>query len=120
MYILDESRQNCPIGTEGDIWIAGFGTFDGYIGMTREESHLYPDIAEENAWMYFSGDRGIRCENGEVLYCGRQDNQIKISGQRIEIEEIERCWKDMTTSQTVGFASSIMGQQPRSLCLHNS
>ena len=90
MYILDESRQNCPIGTEGDIWIAGFGTFDGYIGMTREESHLYPDIAEENAWMYFSGDRGIRCENGEVLYCGSQDNQIKISGQRIEIEEIEQ------------------------------
>lgn len=90
MYILDDDLQSCPVGTEGDIWIAGFGTFSGYIGMSGEESNLRPDIADESTFMYLSGDRGIRHENGEVLYSGRRDNQIKISGQRIEIEEIEQ------------------------------
>ncbi|MBR1592456.1 MAG: non-ribosomal peptide synthetase [Ruminococcus sp.] len=90
VYVLDDGLKSCPAGAEGDIWIAGMGTFDGYIGMNAEESNLYPDIADEGLYMYLSGDRGIRLENGEILYSGRRDNQIKISGQRIETEEIEQ------------------------------
>ena len=90
MYILDDDLAPCPVGTEGDIWIAGLGTFDGYIGMSPEASGLSADIMDSASFMYMSGDRGKRLDNGEVLYCGRKDNQIKISGQRIEIEEIEQ------------------------------
>lgn len=90
MYILDERLEPCAAGTEGDIWIAGFGTFGGYIGMSPESSGLRADIMDNGSLMYMSGDRGKRLDNGEVLYCGRKDNQIKISGQRIEIEEIEQ------------------------------
>lgn len=90
MYILDDDLAPCPVGTEGDIWIAGLGTFGGYIGMSPEASGLSADIMDSASFMYMSGDRGKRLDNGEVLYCGRKDNQIKISGQRIEIEEIEQ------------------------------
>lgn len=39
--------------------------------------------------MYRSGDLAYLQEDGNIQYCGRCDNQVKIHGQRMELEEIE-------------------------------
>jgi thioesterase domain-containing protein/aryl carrier-like protein len=38
--------------------------------------------------MYRTGDRGRRRPGGEIEFCGRSDRQVKIRGQRVELDEI--------------------------------
>lgn len=89
IYLLNEQLEFCKIGETGNIWIGGFGTFDGYIGASREESNLKPDIIEAEEYMYKSGDLGRLRYDGQLIYAGRKDQQVKLNGQRVEVEEIE-------------------------------
>ncbi|MCM1508046.1 MAG: non-ribosomal peptide synthetase [Ruminococcus flavefaciens] len=120
MYILNDDKQPCAVGEEGNIWIAGFGTFGGYIGMSPEQSGLSEDIIESSELMYNSGDRGMRLENGEIIYLGRKDNQIKISGQRIEIEEIEQVLLRNDKIESAGLCITGNGEQTRSVMFYKS
>ncbi|OUM68366.1 hypothetical protein PIROE2DRAFT_3965, partial [Piromyces sp. E2] len=70
-----------PIGVEGEIYIGGAGVGQGYIN--RKE------LTEKN----FTGDIGKWNEEGEIIYIGRNDFQVKINGQRIELSEIENTIK---------------------------
>ena len=89
LYLLDETGYPCSVGETGYIWIAGFGTFSGYMGASAEEPHLVKDIIHPDEWMYQSGDMGRLRNDGSIVYIGRCNHQIKISGQRIEAEEME-------------------------------
>jgi acyl-coenzyme A synthetase/AMP-(fatty) acid ligase len=51
------------------------------------QNPLNPDYPET---VYLTGDLGQYNEQGELVFCGRADNQIKYMGHRIELEEIER------------------------------
>jgi len=90
IYILDKNLKICPIGTPGEIYISGDGVGLGYIGnpeLTKKSYIENPFIP--NTIMYKTGDLGIFKENGEIICLGRSDNQVKIRGLRIELEEIE-------------------------------
>ena len=90
MYILDKNLQIVPIGVAGELYIAGDGVGKGYLNMeetTRERYINNPFI--ENSIMYKTGDICKYDINGEIYYLGRTDNQVKIRGLRIELEEIE-------------------------------
>ena len=90
IYILDEIGNKCPDGESGEIYISGDGVALGYINnpdLTLKS--FIPDPFCNGATMYRTGDRG-RWYNGYVEFLGRLDNQVKIHGIRIELEEIER------------------------------
>ncbi|WP_442591969.1 amino acid adenylation domain-containing protein [Pedobacter sp. AW31-3R] len=90
LYILDEAMQLVPIGVEGDIYIGGANLATGYLGnetMTREK--FIPDLFKPGETIYKSGDIGKWLPDGDIEYMGRKDNQVKINGYRIELEEIE-------------------------------
>lgn len=90
VYIVDKSLYILPEEQTGEICIAGEGLAKGYIG--RDEltarSFIYlpqqPDIR-----VYRTGDIGRQLPSGNYEYLGRFDNQVKIRGKRVELEEIE-------------------------------
>ena len=90
MYILDKNLQVVPIGVAGELYIAGDGVGKGYLNMDETTKKRYinnPFI--ENSIMYKTGDICKYDVNGEIYCLGRTDNQVKIRGLRIELEEIE-------------------------------
>ena len=91
IYILDRQKKLCPINTPGEIYISGDGVGYGYVGKKELTSNSFiSDTFFAGNIMYKSGDIGYYSENGEITCLGRIDNQVKIRGLRIELEEIEK------------------------------
>ncbi|OUM65645.1 hypothetical protein PIROE2DRAFT_7312, partial [Piromyces sp. E2] len=101
IYILDKYMKPVPIGVEGEIFISGYGVGKGYLNreeLTKEKFIRCPFNNNGNVYneiMYKTGDNGKWTENGEIIYLGRIDFQIKIRGQRIELGEIESIIKEI-------------------------
>ncbi|MEU4329526.1 amino acid adenylation domain-containing protein [Nonomuraea dietziae] len=89
--ILDSDLRRVPVGTPGELCIAGIGVAHGYArrpGMTARQ--FVPDpYGQAGARMYRTGDLARWLPNGEVDYLGRMDGQVKIRGMRVEPGEIE-------------------------------
>lgn len=91
VYLLDEEGRRVADGNIGEICIGGDGVARGYRNLPElTERSFVPDPFSDmaGALMYRSGDRGCRLPNGEIEFCGRIDRQIKIRGQRVELDEI--------------------------------
>ncbi|CAF1545922.1 unnamed protein product, partial [Didymodactylos carnosus] len=89
-YLLDDYLQSVPINYEGKVYISGVGVFPGYLNndeLTRKCLLNIDKISSEKC--YFTGDIGKLNSSGELLFSGRIDAQIKLRGQRIEVEEIQ-------------------------------
>ncbi|WP_125152628.1 non-ribosomal peptide synthetase [Clostridium rectalis] len=89
IYILGPNNEICSIGVPGEICIGGKGVSKGYINLPEEnkKSFILNPIINEGI-IYKTGDLGYWDNNGNIIYLGREDNQIKIRGFRIELEEI--------------------------------
>lgn len=90
MWILDEKMQVVPQGTQGELYIGGLGLADGYmnqIELTNERFVFYEPA--EGSRLYRTGDRASMTDQSEFIIFGRMDNQIKLHGYRIELEDIE-------------------------------
>ncbi|NQX43692.1 amino acid adenylation domain-containing protein, partial [Pedobacter steynii] len=91
IYILDEAMKVVPIGVEGEVYIAGWNLAKGYIGSEELTSERFiRNPFEPGSLFYRSGDIGKWSADGAIEYMVRRDNQLKINGYRIELEEIER------------------------------
>ena len=89
-FILDEHLQRVPIGVQGEIYVGGAGLARGYLNRPElTDERFIPHPFESNARLYRSGDLGVRLADGNIKYVGRGDNQVKIRGHRIELEEVE-------------------------------
>ncbi len=91
IYILDEHLKVQPVGIPGEIYIAGDSVGRGYINNEELTSNRYLNdyITNQNLKMYKTGDIGKWNYDGNISYLGRKDNQVKVRGYRIELEEIE-------------------------------
>jgi amino acid adenylation domain-containing protein len=92
IHLLDAHLRPVPAGAAGEIFIGGRGVAWGYVGnpaLTAEKFLPDPWSAEPGARMYRTGDRAVRRADGNLLFLGRTDHQIKLRGYRIEPGEIE-------------------------------
>lgn len=90
VYILDNYKQLCPVGMIGELYLGGVGLASGYVNdleKTQEAFCEYPHIT--TGMLYKTGDLVRLRYDGRIEYYGRNDNQVKVRGFRIEIGEIE-------------------------------
>lgn len=86
-FILSKDLQLMPQGVEGELAISGVQLARGYVDPALDERRFIEKTPFGK--IYMTGDKAMVREDGEILYLGRNDDQIKIRGQRVEIPEIE-------------------------------
>lgn len=90
IYVLN--KKMLPVGYNeiGEIYISGKSVASGYLNKEEltENAFLF-DPYDDYSYMYKTNDLALVQDNGMVMYIGRDDQQIKLRGYRIELEEIE-------------------------------
>ncbi|MCB2407698.1 non-ribosomal peptide synthetase, partial [Hymenobacter lucidus] len=90
LLIVDEYGMLCPDFLTGEICTGGIGLARGYLNqpaLTADKFVAHP--LKPGQRIYRTGDRARRLPDGSIELMGRQDNQLKIRGQRVELSEIE-------------------------------
>ena len=92
LHVLTEDFRLAPLGVSGDLWIGGEGLAKGYFNRSDLTEAAFKMISVEGAAasrLYRTGDLAKRLADGSIQLLGRRDQQIKLRGFRIEIEDIE-------------------------------
>lgn len=90
--VLNEALNPVEPGNEGELYLAGICLARGYINsakLTAEKFLPNPFAESVNERMYRTGDIVHENAQGELIYNGRVDSQVKIRGMRVELSEIE-------------------------------
>jgi len=99
VYILDELLRPVPIGAPGELHIGGPGVARGYVNrpeLTAAKFVRDPFSGLKDARLYKTGDLVRHRPDGNIEFLGRLDNQIKIRGFRVELEEIEQALRSQS------------------------
>jgi amino acid adenylation domain-containing protein len=91
-YVLDANGVPVPPGTPGELYVGGVGVARGYLNrpeLTAERFHTDAFASIDGARMYKTGDLVRHDKNGNIVFIGRTDHQVKLRGFRIELGDIE-------------------------------
>ncbi|WP_193085934.1 non-ribosomal peptide synthetase [Halomonas sp. FME65] len=86
--VVNECGNDCPDWVSGELWIGGEGVALGYIGNEVLTGKQFCQFQGER-W-YRTGDSGRYWPDGRLEFLGRRDQQVKIAGLRIELDEISQ------------------------------
>ncbi|HEY6529491.1 MAG TPA: amino acid adenylation domain-containing protein [Cellvibrionaceae bacterium] len=91
LWVLDEHGLEMGLLEEGELWIGGPVLGNGYINNAEETAKRFVvrEIDGQTQRIYRTGDLASKNRYGEIAYKGRIDAQVKISGYRVELAEIE-------------------------------
>ncbi|MGK4907942.1 amino acid adenylation domain-containing protein [Streptomyces albus] len=106
--ILDEDGRDCPVWVPGELCITGEGLAIGYLGDPDLTARRFPRHPRDGQRLYRTGDVGRYLPGGEIEFLGREDNQVKIRGHRIELGEVEAA---LAAHPAVGAAAAVVGDQ---------
>jgi amino acid adenylation domain-containing protein/non-ribosomal peptide synthase protein (TIGR01720 family) len=113
-YVLDSRRRLVPFGVAGELYLSGIQLAQGYVGLAEKTAQCFianpfAGKGEANfARMYKTGDLCRRLPDGNLVFLGRLDRQIKIRGQRFEPGEIEQT---LRAHPAVAEAAAVIVQQ---------
>jgi len=89
ILVLDAHGEHVPDEVTGEICIAGAGVARGYLNRPGETDSRFVPAGPGPGRIYRSGDLGRWNRRGLLEYLGRADRQVKLSGIRLELEEID-------------------------------
>lgn len=99
LKVLSKQMQTLPIGAIGELYVSGVGVANGYLNLEAETTDKF--IFLNGQRLYRTGDLVKLNEQGDIVYFGRSDNQIKLRGFRIELEEIETVFRSISGISSV-------------------
>ncbi|GAA4882288.1 hypothetical protein GCM10023311_00450 [Flaviramulus aquimarinus] len=90
IYLLNSNKNIVPIGVLGEIYVGGQGLSKGYLNRLDLTNTVFIENPfNTNEKLYKTGDLGKYRNDGSIEFSGRLDQQIKIRGFRVELDEIE-------------------------------
>jgi pyochelin synthetase len=89
-YIVDKNLQERPTWARGEMAVASpLGLAIGYLGDPERTAAKFVTLPETGERAYLTGDFGRYLPDGNIEILGREDFQVKVAGQRIELGEVE-------------------------------
>ncbi|MGJ8678066.1 MAG: amino acid adenylation domain-containing protein [Akkermansiaceae bacterium] len=95
-WILDDCMQPVPDHVSGELYLSGYGVSAGYYNrLDITEKAFVPNPFSDNPSdrLYKTGDLVRRLSSGKIKFVKRRDNQVKLRGVRLELEEVESILK---------------------------
>ena len=92
IFIVDKELRPVPVGVTGELLIGGAGVVRGYLERPEATAERFipdPFSGQRGARLYKTGDRARYLPDGNIEFLGRIDQQVKVGGHRVELEEIE-------------------------------
>ncbi|OAA35077.1 non-ribosomal peptide synthetase [Metarhizium rileyi] len=110
----DDPSRLAPIGTVGELWLEGALVGAGYVNNAEKTNAAYVEDPEwlvrgvpgkrpgRHGRVYRTGDLVQYRDDGSLVFRGRKDTQVKINGQRVELEEVEHYVQDAISTAAPG------------------
>ncbi len=115
LYVVSPDLQPVPQGAVGELIVLGEGLARGYLHPADKDKGKFTMFGGQRC--YKTGDLVRWTDSGDLEYLGRRDNQVKLRGLRIELEEIElRALQHSQISQAVARVVEVGGSE--NLCLY--
>lgn len=119
VVLLDERLQSVADGEIGEICIGGPGVAVGYVGLPdktadRFVEHPLAPLRPDGGLgrLYRTGDLGSMGPDGEIVYLGRADSEVKVRGHRVDLGEIESILlEDSGVESSVATLAVVAGSQ---------
>lgn len=115
--IIDHNLSLVPLGAKGELCLSGTQIADGYLGdeITTQSSFVHIPGSNNTVW-YKTGDLVFQDNDGCLHYCGRIDNQVKILGYRVELQEIDSILRKASgSSLAVSIPWPVNDSNPKSI-----
>ena len=115
LYVVNSNLQPVPQGAVGELIVLGEGLARGYLHPADKDKGKFTIFKDQRC--YKTGDLVRWTDSGDLEYLGRMDNQVKLRGLRIELEEIElRALQHPHISQAIAHVTEVGGVE--NLCLY--
>lgn len=100
--VIDQDKSQVPINEVGELCLSGSQVTEGYLNNPEKTAQCYIHIPSlgQDKW-YRTGDLVKKDKNGCMYYLGRTDNQVKILGYRIELQEVDAVLSKASESDMV-------------------
>ncbi|WP_371623045.1 amino acid adenylation domain-containing protein [Streptomyces sp. NBC_01116] len=114
-HLLGPDGQEVPPGAVGELHFGGVCPAQEYVNSPeRTEAAFLP--APGGGRMYRTGDLAVRAEDGDLLFLGRRDSQVKLRGHRVELGELETAAERLPAVRAAAATVRGTGEQA-ALCL---